>query len=342
MPNQKPADKPTAKPSLTPAHWLDKASKRLFGAPIDWSQLSKIAQNNYRLGLLHMENGRLMDAILRLKMVLWFEPQHRDAWYQLGRAQLERGKRQPAIAAFRKTLRIDPKFTEAAYMHAIAAGESTAPELLPRTIPASLAIRHFETLAAGYHHQQLTTYKYQGHLLLAGALKTALGEGRKNLAMLELGVGSGLLGPQIRPLAASLTGVDFSPAMLREAATLVNEYDTPIYDSLKERDMRDALREQPASSLDVIAAAHSLSYVGEIGPLLVDAAAALKPGGILAFTVDKKDEGNDMRFDTQLGRFRYSKPYLTQKLAAAGLSLRSVEPAAIYPEQAMWLVVASK
>jgi Tfp pilus assembly protein PilF len=126
MPSQKPNVKNTP-PASGSVGWFDKASLWLFGTSIDFGKFRDISKNNYALGLAHLENGNLRDAVLRFKMVTWLEPRHVEAWYQLGCAQLIEGKKQAAVQALRKALAIAPGHEQAKQMLAAALGESSPP-----------------------------------------------------------------------------------------------------------------------------------------------------------------------------------------------------------------------
>ena len=59
--------------------------------------------------------------------------------------------------------------------------------------------------------------------------------GRAELAILDLGCGTGLAGAAFKPLAARLDGVDLSPAMIEKARA------RQIYDHLQVADLQTAL-----------------------------------------------------------------------------------------------------
>lgn len=328
--------KPKAK-SAPQRHWFDRWCLKLFGTTIDFGDFHKLAENNYKLGLVHLERGNLKDAILRFRMVGWFEPGHAPAWYQLGRAYLLNNRTSAAVAAFRKALRINPKNEEAGYMLAVALGGNAIPADLPKKIPVSLAIPHFDRMAAAYTGEQIDIYKYSGHVLLGNAVKEAVSKGRVDHVILDLGVGTGLCGPELRPISAQLVGVDFSTRMLGEAMKLEDAAGKKIYDALVRREIHEYLRESAAQAYDVIAAANTLNYIGELRPLFVQVAQALKEGGLFAFTADIQKDGLDFAFKPLEGRFHFGKSYLTMTANLAGLKPVKLEEASVYPNEKMWL-----
>ena len=97
---------------------------------------------------------------------------------------------------------------------------------------------------------------------------------------------AGLVGarPLLRPYARRLTGVDLSPAMVEQARQ------RQIYDALIVGELTAHLA-AGTERYDLIASADTLVYFGDLRPLLAAAAQALRPGGLLVFTVEKAGPG---------------------------------------------------
>jgi predicted TPR repeat methyltransferase len=319
----------------------EKLLRQLFGATVNFEKARDIVRNNYELGLQHFERGNVKDAIFRFRLVTWLDPAYGPAWYHLGRSYLADGKASPAIAALRKAVRLRPDLEEAGYMLAIAQGKNTPSGELPRKIPLALALGHFDAQAPDFTREQVETYQYQGHTLLTQAIRAALTPGRIDHVVLDLGVGTGLAGPGLRDIAAQMTGVDFSEAMLKEAMQLKDAPGPKISDALIKRELHEFLLEAAAASCDIVLAASTLSYVGDLHTIFQQMLRILTPGGIFAFTVDMQD-GPDWRFDPEEGRFRYSQSYLRSMGSLTGLLEVTCEKAPVYPNSPMWLCVFKK
>jgi Flp pilus assembly protein TadD len=54
-------------------------------------KLQNLTKANYELGLFHLENGNLNDAIFRFYIVYKLNPSHINALYNLGRSYLRKG-----------------------------------------------------------------------------------------------------------------------------------------------------------------------------------------------------------------------------------------------------------
>lgn len=315
----------------------DDAMRKLFSLSKNWMQKRDVAKNHYELGLSHLQQGHISDAMMRFKLVTWLEPANAKAWYYLGRAQLAGGKKQDASQSFQRSLKLQPGVEEAEYFLAIAGGSSGG--ALPAVMPQSLSREYFDALAPEFNQQQ-ESLQYEGGRLLAEAVRAAVQDGRVNYAILDLGCGTGLCGRELRPLAGQLTGVDMSPSMLDQARLLQDDQGHKIYDALFQRDMLTFFKENTAR-FDMVVACGVASYVGEWKDIAHAAAQALQPGGLFAFTADMQDAPG-FSLDTDLGRFRFSKAYLESLAAANGFSVVRLDPILSYPGYAEFLCVFRK
>ncbi|MET0406721.1 MAG: methyltransferase domain-containing protein, partial [Cystobacter sp.] len=120
---------------------------------------------------------------------------------------------------------------------------------------------------------------YRAPELLMDAVHAVLGD-RRALDVLDLGCGTGLAGPLLRPLARRLEGIDLSPGMLDKAR------ERGVYDVLRAGEITGALSSarEPAG---LIVAVDVLVYFGALEPLFLAVAQRLTPDGLFAFTVEK-------------------------------------------------------
>lgn len=335
---------PAAK-SSKPANALQLYTRQWKQKAIDFvSQFEKfktIVQNNYDLGREHLRRGNTQDAVLRFRFVLWLDPVFKDSWYWLGCSYLADGKLKPAKDALLKSLKQNPASTEARYMLALVMGKAMPKGELPRVLPRALIQEQFDVQAENYNNLQIGELGYEGHTLLCNAIRSCIQPGRVDAVTLELGTGTGLCGPLVRDYTHHLTGVDLSERMLEEAGKLYDARSNKIYDALIARDMAEFLADGPDASYDVIFAANSLGFVGDLTPIFEHTARLLKPGGLFAFTVDSMETGA-YQFDPEIGRFRYSAPTIADLAARFGLTEERSRQAAVYPESAGLLRVYVK
>jgi predicted TPR repeat methyltransferase len=146
------------------------------------------------------------------------------------------------------------------------------------------------------------------------------------LDTLELGCGTGLCGPLLRPMAATLTGVDISPAMIEKARA------RDVYDRLEAGELLEFLR-QTGRSFDLVVAADVLIYWGDLAQIFEAVAASLRPEGLFAFSVES-GPGDRFQFNKKTHRFTHSQPYLKSMAAMFGFKEKSVEQIVIRTEAA--------
>ena len=99
--------------------------------------------------------------------------------------------------------------------------------------------------------------------------------------VLDLGAGTGLLGPLLRPMAGTLTGVDLSENMLNEAQK------TQAYDRLVVSDIVAYLEHDvPTASVDLMVATDVVVYFSDLRPLFAAAGKASRSGGFFALSTE--------------------------------------------------------
>jgi predicted TPR repeat methyltransferase len=137
----------------------------------------------------------------------------------------------------------------------------------------------------------------------------------RSLDILDAGCGTGLCGPLLRPLAQNLEGVDLSLGML-EKARLRN-----VYDNLFQQDLNDFLLERP-NQYDVVIAADTLIYFGELHTPLAAIATALRPGGLAVFNLESLIESNGQNYVLhRSGRYAHALEFVGLMLQRTGFEI---------------------
>ncbi|HEX2761526.1 MAG TPA: methyltransferase [Rhizomicrobium sp.] len=254
----------------------------------------------------------------------------------LGEALLAAEALPTAIAELQRALRIDPDLTRARLLIASAwlkAGEADKALENLRALESSAEVeamtqaaerikaaprsdagyvRHlFDQFSADYDARMIGQLAYAGPQILLD-LAAMVMPGREQLAILDLGCGTGLAGAVFQPLAARLDGVDLSPAMIEKARA------RDIYDQLEVADLESALA-QPGPGYDLILAADTLVYLGDLKTVFERARMRLLPDGYFLFTTEAKaGEGFELG---PKRRWRHSETYLRATAEAAGFSM---------------------
>jgi predicted TPR repeat methyltransferase len=252
----------------------------------------------------------------------------------LGEALLAVDALPTAIAELQRGLRLDPGLPRARLLIATAwlkAGEAdkaleslgelddAPPEMIVaaqaiKTAPRSDAgyVRHlFDQFSADYDARMIGQLAYAGPQILEGLADMVM-MGRDGLSILDLGCGTGLAGVVFKARAARLDGVDLSPAMIEKARA------RGIYDHLAVADLETALG-SAGPSYDLIIAADTLVYLGDLKVVFEGARARLAPDGYFLFTTEAK-EGDGFELGPKR-RWRHSDAYLRATAAAAGLAV---------------------
>jgi predicted TPR repeat methyltransferase len=134
-----------------------------------------------------------------------------------------------------------------------------------------------------------------------------------------VGCGTGLAGVAIRPYARTLIGSDLSPRMIARARQ------RGIYDELHVEDL--VTTADRAREVDLIVAADVFIYVGVLEATFAACATALRPGGLLAFSVERSDSGPVILQSTL--RYAHSDAYIRGLASTHELALERAEPATL-------------
>jgi len=252
-----------------------------------------------------------------------------------------------AIAELQRALRLDPGLVRARELIAAAwlkAGEADKalenlrdleyppPDMIaaceaiktaPRSDPGY--VRHlFDQFSADYDARMIGQLAYAAPQILFD-LAALVMPGRagatikKSLAILDMGCGTGLAGAVFKPLAARLDGVDLSPAMIAKARA------RGIYDDLRVADLQNALA-AAGPQYDLILAADTLVYLGDLALVFEAACRRLSPDGYFLFTVEKA-EGTGFELGPKR-RWRHSEVYLRTLAQRFGFGVAGLVAAA--------------
>jgi predicted TPR repeat methyltransferase len=248
--------------------------------------------------------GRLPLAIAEIKRALRLDPDLAEARYLLGLAWLEAGEAQKALDAFAALSKdafpdLPEKIAEA---HAMRA----APRADARYV------RHlFDQFSADYDVRMRGQLHYAAPEILRQLADLVLPR-KTALKILDLGCGTGLSGVAFADLAARLDGIDLSPAMVALARA------RRIYGELSVGDIEAELGASH-EQYDLLLAADTLVYLGDLRRLFAAAFEALASGGHFLFTVESAEGGT-----FELGpkrRWRHSEHYLRDIAARTGFEV---------------------
>jgi predicted TPR repeat methyltransferase len=251
------------------------------------------------LGEALLAQGALPAAIAELQRAQRLDPTLDRTRLLTGQAWLDAGEAAKALEIF-ESLELSPELAGLiARAHAVAAA--------PRSDPGY--VRHlFDQFSADYDNRMLGQLDYAAPRILKDLADLVM-PGRDRLNVLDLGCGTGLAGMMFRPRAARLDGIDLSPAMIEKARA------RGIYDALAVGDIETAR----LGHYDLILAADTLVYLGDLGPVSKNAMTHLSAVGFFLFTTEAK-EGEGFELGPKR-RWRHSEGYLREMARTLGFSV---------------------
>ncbi|MDX1430968.1 MAG: tetratricopeptide repeat protein [Gammaproteobacteria bacterium] len=253
---------------------------------------------------LHML-GRPEEAEAAYRAALGAAPRNAFALKHLGILLQERGELDGAADCFRRLVAADPEDDVARHMLAATTGEMT------KGAPPGYVTRLFDDYADRFD-AHLDRIAYRVPELIRDAVVETAGNDAAGLRVLDLGCGTGRCGQALKPLAAFLAGVDLSPRMIAKSRA------RSIYDSLAVGSIEEALQGQNRT-YDLIVAGDVFIYVGDLAAVMPACARALRPGGLMAFSVEDAEGSGYLLRPT--GRYAHSVAYIDELAAKSGLAV---------------------
>jgi predicted TPR repeat methyltransferase len=281
----------------------------------------EIAQAWQNLGSAIERSAEPNKAIALFSRIIESTPELIPAYEALGRILRVLGMTDQALAVYRRWVELEPD--RATALHLLAANSGVG---VPQRAADRYVVELFDGFAADFD-QKLTKLEYRAPSLLAERIRTRLGADRTGLAILDAGCGTGWCGPLLRAHATRLVGVDLSPKMIAKAR------ERGAYDELAAAELCAFMRSRPAA-FDLVISADTLVYFGDLTEAVSAAFGCLRPGGLLAFTVeawltDESDAGERIQPN---GRYQHSAAYLRGVLGAAGFRAPSIDQAVLRKE----------
>jgi predicted TPR repeat methyltransferase len=264
-----------------------------------------IADRRYEHARALAARGDIAGAADLMAQAVERAPGFASAWFALGEIRETLGDVAGASEAYGSALAHDPEDRH---------GAALMLTLLRGQMPASSEgyVRAlFDQYAPGFDASLRDELAYRGPELLRDAIAANAGA-RRFARMIDLGCGTGLMAEAMRGSYDSAVGIDLSTGMLSQARR------KNLYDALLNADMLAALNAEHPASADLIVAADSFCYVGDLAPLCHACGRALARNGMLAFTVEAHD-GEGVVLQPSL-RYAHSEPHVRSALDQAGLT----------------------
>ena len=291
------------------------------------------------LAVLEAEAGRLKESEALFRKAIEHKPNSAAARQGLGMVLAKMGRHNEAALAaieavraahapqntggassveeLEQKLMLSPQ--DAALHFQLAKQTEIAP---PAQVPTKSVAGLFDRYADLFDEHLRGKLEYRAPELLADAIRAT--NPAKPLDILDLGCGTGLCGPLLRPLAAMLAGVDLSPAMIDKAR------ERNVYDRLQAADLLEEMKAHP-QAYDLLVAADVLMYLGDLAPVFEAATGGLRPDGLFAFSVEAT-AADRFAFNRQTHRFAHSEQYIRHLANIFGFEVVSLAPTQVRKE----------
>jgi len=255
-------------------------------------------------------------AYLCAQQATQLAPNDPENWYELASVAEMVGTRDETRAAYEKYVELKPEDQEVRHILIALRGEPAPPRM------SNIALQQmYADFSTSFDENLVKELDYKGPTQVRELIAPLLGD-RKDLAVLDLGCGTGLAGVEFKPLAARLVGVDISPEMIAMARA------RNLYDRLEVSEITDWLA-RCTERYELVLACDCLIYFGDLRQVALPVAKLMCPPGpaqrksVFAFTLEKSDVYPHRLLDT--GRYAHHADHVREVAAEAGLSVARLE-----------------
>jgi predicted TPR repeat methyltransferase len=269
-----------------------------------------LVQAWYNLGICYRRTRQIEKSVHAFCKAVELQPADTVVYERFGMLLYGLGRFKEAADVYRQWLKIDADNPVPRHMLAAMTGED-----VPARADDAYLKKLFDRFSGSFD-EQLSALGYRAPELLSSALIGQL-SARSNVAILDAGCGTGLCGPLLRSVAGKLVGVDLSEGMVSKA------HDRQVYDELVVGELVAFMQSRPAE-FNAVISADTLVYFGALEQVCAAAYACLLPGGLLAFTLERREEGDEPYRIEPHGRYNHRQDYAEAVLINAGFELLEV------------------
>jgi len=260
-------------------------------------------------------------SIRHLQKAVELDPDFVDPFMTLGNLHLKMGDKQRALVCYRRVLELQPE-SGAAHLVAMLEGES------PARAPSEYVAKLFDQYADRFDAHLVQGLSYNVPEQIVAMIREVVTSDLRTWRVLDLGCGTGLVATALGPGVGHLVGVDLSGNMLAKARAI------DMYDRLEQAEVVAMMHAEPAHAYTLVIAADVLVYFGSIDALVQEARRLLRPGGVLAFSVEElviatgAASADAPSPDFQLrdtGRYVHAWAYIERIATGLGFSVRAMK-----------------
>jgi predicted TPR repeat methyltransferase len=287
------------------------------------SQLSSgdvIADRRADYAKMLAESGEPASAAELMEQALELVPGWAAGWFTLATYREKAGDLPGAIAALNEVLALDKSDVFGARLKLAVLGGADVPE----RPPSPYVERLFDDYADRFETSLVEKLGYTVPGKLATLIAGTAGIPKHFRLAVDLGCGTGLLGPEIRASVDRLEGYDLSKGMLTKAA------EKGVYDYLGQADLSlepdlsgvfDT--DMAPGRADLITAADVLMYLGNLHAVMAIVQKLSADGAVFAFSVEDAQQADGYILRDSL-RFAHSEAYVREVSADHGFAVQDL------------------
>ncbi len=258
----------------------------------------------YNLGVSYHFMGQHKEAMTYFDSVLRLNPNHIDTHLNLAAIALQSTDRKKAIQHYQKVQSLEPDREDVNYLLAALLGKNY------NTHPPQAYVKNLFDQYAHYYDKHLKSMlRYQ----VPDEIQLMLSEHIQHKVdkTIDLGCGSGILGPIIRPITKNLSGIDLSGNML-EQANQKHVYDTLVHDCCIQYT-------RTLKGINLFVAGDLLPYLSDPSELFESIANAAANNALFMFSFENGSEESYTL--TQHARYQHQPSWIVQRLETYGFEI---------------------
>ena len=268
---------------------------------------SDFARPHYLLSQILIRQGKVEEGLMVNANAQKIGLKDKDSRLRICHTLIALGHQAEAAKLYQEWLELEPN--NPVVKHHLAA---LTKEQVPNRASDDYVQEVFDGFAASFD-TKLASLGYKAPQIVVARLATILPKS-PTLQIADLGCGTGLCGPLVRPWAKRLIGCDLSVGMLEKARP------RGCYDELVQNELGVFLLARPAS-FNLLISADTLCYLGDLTEVASAASASLLPGGSFIFTVEATEEETAQGFVLQShGRYAHNADHLRRTFLARGFA----------------------
>lgn len=256
------------------------------------------------MGITLRALGRIDEAIAHYVRAISEHPDAPELHHNLGFTYQTQGDLMHAAECYRRELELCPN--DQVVRHMLNAVERINSDRAPAEY-VRMTFDHYSNI---FDEHLVKKLEYHIPELIGKAIRDI---GRRDLDSVDLGCGTGLMGPELRDISKSLAGVDLSPKMIEMARA------RSVYDRLVAGDLQEFLETLDPSSIDLAVATDVFVYIGRLDEIFTQCARVLRRHGVFAFSLEALVAG-DFALQTT-GRYAHSPEYVTALCQRSGFQV---------------------